>query len=65
VIKVYRKNKSFNYRVYGDLLKQQQAETLAIARLSRALRLTQQSTVGQHKRIHFPTTINGKPEVEW
>jgi len=43
MINSYRKRKDFNYRDYAELLKQQSAESSAIMRLSRSLRLTQQS----------------------
>jgi hypothetical protein len=45
MINAYRKRKDFNYRDYAELLKQQAAESNAIMRLSRSLRLTQQSVM--------------------
>lgn len=68
MIKMYRKSKVYSNRTYGELLRQQRNETLAIVRLSTSMRLSHQSTVNQHKRIHHPPMINnatGKPEVEW
>jgi hypothetical protein len=46
----YRKRKDFNYRDYAELLKQQAAESLSIMRLSRSLRLTQQSVMDRKMR---------------
>jgi hypothetical protein len=43
MIAIYCKRKDFNFRDYAELLKQQAAESSAIMRLSRSLRLTQQS----------------------
>jgi hypothetical protein len=51
MIKAYQKKRDFNYRDFAELLKQQAAESLSIARLSRALRLTQQSTFDQSRRL--------------
>lgn len=61
-IKAYRKRKDFNYKVYGDLLKQQQAETQTITRLLRSMRLTQQSTLNQHIKLQRIQTISNDEE---
>jgi len=44
-------SKNFNYRDYAKLLRQQTAESLSIMRLSRSLRLTQQSTFNSKMRL--------------
>jgi hypothetical protein len=55
LIQVFCKKKgNFEIRTYIELLKQQAAESLSIARLSRAMRLTQQSTHPQHTRLPGP-----------
>ena|SRR2546430_10580207 len=52
LIQVFCKKKgNFEIRTYLELLKQQAAESLSIARLSRSMRLTQQSTHDQHMRL--------------
>jgi hypothetical protein len=49
MIKLMQKSKKeFNYKDFAALLQQQAAESLAIMRLSRSLRLTPQSTKNQH-----------------
>ncbi len=45
------KSKNFNYRDYAKLLRQQTVESLSIMRLSRSLRLTQQSTFNSKMRL--------------
>jgi len=54
-IKAYSKRKQgFNIREYGELTKQQDACSLAIGRLSRSLRLTQQANFHQSRRLPKP-----------
>ena len=47
------KNKKFNFREYAELLAQQRAQSAAIMRLARSMRLTQQS-VTKSERTHHP-----------
>jgi zona occludens toxin (predicted ATPase) len=62
IVKAYRKQATFNYREYGELLRIQQSQSLIIARLSRSMRLSQQAT--KNKNMRLPGRITDKPE-EW
>ncbi|MGY2905239.1 hypothetical protein [Bradyrhizobium sp. URHC0002] len=61
MIHAYRKQKNFNYREYAELLKQQAAESLSIMRLSRSLRLTQQSVMDRKMRHPKGGAMIGNP----
>lgn len=65
-MKEYRKANTFNVRVYAELTKVQDAQSLAIARLSRAMRLTQQANFHQSRRLPKPSHMKPtKDDDEW
>jgi hypothetical protein len=65
ITKDYRKKrKDFNYKIYAELQKAALSQTLMIQRLSRSMRLTQQSNFNQKRRLPGPT-IDDDKEYPW
>jgi hypothetical protein len=65
ITKDYRRKNDFNYKIYAELQKAALSQTLMIQRLSRSMRLTQQSNFNQKRRLPGPTTNHSSDDKGW